>query len=236
MPGLFSDPSPEGSNDFARPHDGGLQPPTDTTRVRESNPLLSIFFSPRATIRHVVSTNPEMHLTALLLLAAFLNSVDYFSNRHLGDVMATWVVLVVAAVIAPIAIPFSRIGAWFGEWAGSKLGGVASREEVRAAYAWTSVPVIAAGLVLVPTQMALWGSEYFRAAKPLMAQTNPLVVILLALVAMVAAIWSLVVGFKAFAEVHQFSVWRALGSAALMFLVVFVPLLTLGVVGALVFR
>jgi len=206
----------------------GLRPPADTSRVRDTHPLVSILFFPRATIRHVVNTNPELHLAALLMLAGFFSTLERASTRGMGDRVNVWILVVAALALAPLALPLSRIGSWFGEWAGSKFGGVASRDEVLAAYAWAGVPVIVWSLLFWPIQLALFGKEMFTTATPLMEESNPILLIAIGVSGLFASLWSLIIGLHVFAEVHQFSAWRSVGAAALMFSVIAVPLLAIG--------
>jgi Yip1 domain len=210
------------------PPAGGLRPPADTSRVRDTHPLVSIFFFPRATIRHVVNTNPELHLAVLLLLTGFFNTLERASNRGLGDRVNVWILVVAALALAPLALPFSRIGAWLGEWAGSKFGGVASRDEVRAAYAWAGVPGIMWSLLFWPIQFALFGEEMFTTATPFMDESNPILLLAIGVSGLFAYLWSIIIGLHVFAEVHQFSAWRSAGAAALMFCIIAVPLLAIG--------
>lgn len=205
----------------------GLLPPADTSRVRGSNPLLSIWFFPRQTIRLVVSTNPELHLAALFTLNSFFNILNRASGRNMGDQFSVWLIVGFALVIAPLAIPFSIIGSWMGEWVATTIGGVATREQIRASYAWAAVPVIAWALVFWPLQLALFGTEVFSANSPSMTSASPVLLFLIALTSVVASVWSIVIGIQAFAEVNQFSGLRSVGSALLMFAVILLPVVVL---------
>ena len=127
----------------------------------------------------------------------------------------------------PLAIPLTRLGSWFGEWAGSKFGGVGTRDEVRAAYAWAGIPALAHSFVFWPVQAVLFGGEIFRSASPLMDDSHPMLLIAIAVSAVFAYFWSAVVGIQAFAEVHQFSAWRSIGSWLLMIFVVLLPIVAL---------
>jgi len=209
----------------------GLRPQADTSRVRDTNPLVSILFFPRATIRHIVSTNVDLYVPVLLVLTAFFNTLGQVSGRNVGDRVSIWIIVLGAMALAPLAIPFTTIGAWFGEWAGGKFGGVATRDEVRAAYAWAGVPAVAHSFLFWPAQAALFGGEIFRSTSPLMDESHPMVLIVIAVSAVFAYFWTVVVGIQVFAEVHQFSAWRSIGTGLLMMFVVLVPIVALLVVG-----
>jgi hypothetical protein len=205
----------------------GLLPPADTSRVRGSNPLLSIWFFPRQTIRLVVRTNPGLHLAALFTLNSFFNVLNRASGRNMGDHFNVWMIVGFAMLIAPLAIPFSAIGSWMGEWVASTIGGVATREQIRASYAWAAVPVIAWALVFWPLQLALFGTEVFSTNAPTMTSASPILLFLITLTSLVASVWSIVIGIQAFAEVNQFSALRSVGAALQMFAVILLPVIVL---------
>jgi len=85
--------------------------------------------------------------------------------------------------------------------------------------------------VFWPAQAALFGGEIFRSASPLMDESHPMVLIAIAVSAVFADFWTVVVGIQVFAEVHQFSAWRSIGTGLLMMFVVLVPIVALLVVG-----
>lgn len=208
-----------------------MRPAADTSRVRDTNPLFAIFFFPRATIRHVVNTNPELHLAVLITLAAFFNSLDRASGRSLGDRAPIWLIFVLSLVLAPIAVPLSRVGAVIGEWLGARLGGVATREQVRATIAWSAVPAIAGGIVFWPIHLALFGGEMFRTETPLIERSNPFLVLALLLLPVAFAFWSVVTALHAYAEVNKFSAWRSFAAGLLGMLIV---LLVIGVIAVVI--
>src|SRR5262245_59744490 len=216
------------------PEVGGMLPAADTIRVRDSNPLLSIFFYPRATIRHVVSTNPELHLAVLITLAAFFNSLDRASGRNFGDRISMWMIIGLSLLFAPIAVPLSKIGAIVSRWLGAKLGGVATREQVRASMAWSAVPAIAGSMVFVPIPLVVFGEEMFRSETPLMDDSNPLVVLGLLLLPLVFAIWSVITALQTYAEVNKFSAWRSLGAGLLGMVLLLGPIVAIALAIAVV--
>jgi len=178
-------------------------------------PFLSIWVRPRATIRRIVDTNPTMHFFALVCLAAFFNSLNQASNRSVGDRMPTWAVLLMAAALSPLAIPLIYLLARLGRWTGAKLGGVASEKEVRAAVAWSNVPMIELSLIVWPLGLVLFGDEIFRTAAPSVDASPPALSVALLLVGVAILMWSSVVGIKCFAEVHRFSAWKAIGAGVM---------------------
>ncbi len=106
-------------------------------------------------------------------------------------------------------------------------------EQVRAAIAWSSVPLIWALPLWIP-ELALFGQDLFTKATPRL-DANPLLAVALigfGLVELIIGIWAIVVFLKCLGQVQGFSAWRALGNALLAFLIVFtvilIPILLIG--------
>ena len=64
------------------------QAPRHTLRspghVGDTNPFLSIWLEPRATIRKIVETNPHKHFYVLVSLFAFFSTLDRAVERNLA--------------------------------------------------------------------------------------------------------------------------------------------------------
>lgn len=178
-------------------------------------------------MRHIVATDVTRYLFVLLILGGFFNSLDRASNRSIGDRMPWLGIVALTLIGALLAIPLSTVAAIVMRWAAQKLGGVATREQVRASVAWAGAPLIMFNLVAWPVQLALYGGELFTTETPLMDDSNPFVVLALAGTAIVVAIWSLVVGLKVFAEVNRFSAWRAAGAVMLLVAIIGIPMLVI---------
>ena len=113
------------------------------------------------------------------------------------------------------------------KWSGSLLGGVASRVEVRAAMAWSQVPGIAAGIVLLIA--VLLGVPIPRSATPgTLPQIDPAFYKVM-VVEGVLGFWGFIVWLKCIGEVHRFSAWRALAA------ILIPPLIALVAIGFVVF-
>lgn len=94
---------------------------------------------------------------------------------------------------------------------------------VRAAIAWSSVPLIWS-LLLWPPELSLLGREMFTTATPTL-DANPILFVplgFLILLEVVVGVWAFVVFLKALGEAHGFSAWRSLGATAIAVLLVLV--------------
>ncbi len=109
------------------------------------------------------------------------------------------------------------------------IGGTAPREHIKTALAWAMAPRVVA-LPLWMVQILLIGSEMFTSATPRLDAHSRLMFLLLgvALVEAVLAIWSMVLMCNTVAEVQGYvSAWKGLGNLVLAALVFVIPLLLL---------
>jgi hypothetical protein len=187
------------------------------------NPWVSMWTRPRATIRQIVMTDSERHIHLLAIVSGFGQALSNAEERSLGNQMGVPAVLV-------FCLMFGAIGGLIGlylasamlRWTGSWLGGQATSEQVRAAYAWSSVPAIWLLSIWLP-KILIFGRRVFMDAG-FASETQRLVFLLFALIELVVGIWGTVVFLKSLGEVHGFSAWKALGATILAILIVVVPL------------
>jgi hypothetical protein len=189
------------------------------------NPFLSIWTQPRRTIRHIVATDPNLYVVPLVYVSAFFQALEQASDRGLGDTITVPGVFLLAALVSFIAIPVLNVGARFARWTGSMVGGTGSREAVRAAIAWSTVPSTAWACALWPVQLALFGPALFGESPPQLDGIGPQVAVMV--LGAVFSVWSSVVALKCFAEVHGISTGRAVAAGLVGVAVVVVPVVVI---------
>ena len=199
----------------------------ETQASQPLNPWLSIWFRPRATIRYIVDTDPAYRVHLLAVLYGLVQGLDSAINRSLGDLFPWYGVLLLVLIAGSLVGGLLNlyVGSAILWWVGRKLGGRGTFDEVRAAYAWSFLPVIAGGIFFVPYFLIFRG-ESFTSATPrvdaLMSQSSAFLFIMIAVGiwmvvgSIVLTIWQLVILSKTLAEVHGFSAWRG-------FLTYFIP-------------
>jgi len=204
------------------------------------NPFLSIWTSPRETIREIVSFDPNYHVLLLAALQGIAKALDRASTKNAGDMLSLPVILGIAVVLGPLGGLFSLwLGSHLLRWTGSWIGGMADRTEIKAAIAWSGVPLIVS-LAVVAVEVAVFGIDVFRSEEtsaPL-SSTTAILLLNLGLLQIMLGVWSLVLFCNTLAEVQQFpSAWKGLGNAALVGLVIIGPIISIvmiaGVVGAM---
>ena len=194
--------------------------------MSEHNPWLSIWTQPRATIRKIITVNPKRSLWLLAAIYGFSSLLNSFQSATLGTQMGMLPIFLIALILSPIwgFIVFG-VWSWVVSWTGKWLKGRGDFQEVRAAYAWSCVPLTINGLLWI-VMILIFGHVLFLNFPEGHAlnngQATALFLILIAKV--VLAIWSLVIYLNALAEVQQFSVLRAIGNVILSGIIIGVVL------------
>ncbi len=197
-----------------------------TEIANQANPWFSMWLKPRETIQAIVNRDPTFMVIPLAILSGISQTLDKASTKSLGDsfslpgIFAFAIVVGVLSGIAGLYI-FGYLLKITGKW----LGGVSDMANIRAALAWSSVPVIWALLLWVP-ELLIFGKDLFTSSAPSIA-ARPVTYFGFLAIELIAAIWGVVIFCKALGQVQVFSAWRALGSAALAGLIIAVPIVLL---------
>ena len=179
---------------------------------------------PRTTIQSIVERDAERSIMLLASLSGISQALDKASTKNVGDTYPLFAVLLLAitgGVISGIVTLY--IGGFLLKHAGHWLGGKASGDHVRAAIAWSSVPVAWGLLIWIP-ELLIFGKDLFTSAGESIAAQPALYFSFLA-VELVIAIWAVVIFLKSLGQVHGFSAWRALGASLIAIGLILAPLL-----------
>jgi len=195
-------------------------------------PFFTIWTEPRATIRRIVDSDPTRNVIALAAIGPAIGALAGQWSKALGNnanLSVLWPVWVAASVAIQAALGVLMLfvmGAVF-KWSGSLLGGVASRVEVRAALAWSQVPAITAGVILLIG--VLLGVPIPIPKTPGTSPHIDPAFYKIMIVEAVLGFWGLIISLKCMGEVHRFSAWRALAA------ILIPPLIALVAIGFVVF-
>lgn len=205
----------------------GLEmPSTDNPPL---NPWFSIWMKPRATIQQIVDTNPKRMILVLVVVAGFLEELNRASMRNMGDKLEGPIFFVIAAIAAPIGgLIALYIGSALLRWTGSWIGGQASSVHIRAAVAWSSIPIIWASTLWIP-KLALFGQELFTSVTPRIDANPSLAFFLLGFMAVetTIGIWAFVIFLKCLGQVQNFSAWKTLGNIIVSSLIIVIPIVVI---------
>jgi len=195
------------------------------------NPYKSIWLQPRSTIQRIVDTNPTYLVLVLLALTGIANGVSAASVEGWGyDMSLLWVFFIIVAIFPLITILLLYLVSGLTRWTGKWLGGKATQEQIRAAYAWSYIPIIATIALYVPLFM-FYGFDLFNYQHTTFSDSLPMVPVqsgvafgIVAIAEVVLNVWSFVIALHCLGQVQGFSAWRALGNQALTALVLLVPI------------
>jgi hypothetical protein len=166
-------------------------------------PLCSVWVRPRATIRAVV----DRGASGTTVLAGIFGLVVALSivaqNQNVARSLRFDLIPLPVGFVCGIAFLYV-MGALL-RWTGNRLGGSGEGTAVRAAIAYSLVP-----LILSEALLALY---YIMGERPGQTPPSPEFASALELVGATLVIWSLPIFFACLAEVHKFSIWKALGCA-----------------------
>ena len=186
-------------------------------KMPEKSPWLSIWTKPRATIRRIVDENPKRSLWLLAAIYGFSSLLNSFQSVSLGFTLGLIPLVLVALILSPIwGFAVFSVWSWVISWTGRWLKGEGDFQKVRAAYAWSCVPLAVNDLLWL-AMILFFGLPLFLNFPEHHYLTDGLATLLFAILIgkVVLAIWSLVIYLNALAEVQRFSVLRAIGNVIL---------------------
>ena len=137
--------------------------------------------------------------------------LPWLVERGSSQIAVALLVLVAGAVLG---IPMMYLNGFVLRYAGRSLGGGASSSEIRTAFAWSS-------LYAVPSLAIAWVTDLVLASRlPILARltvdpgTQELLEAASSSGRLILGLWGAVLWWSCLAEVHRFSIWRALGTLA----------------------
>jgi hypothetical protein len=202
-------------------------------------PFRTIWFSPRATMRRIVETDPRRRTWTLVSLVTFYMVLDTLAATvpleppmpvaaflSLGPTGSVLLAAALSLLGIPSLPPMGMLYRWVCGW----FGGVASRPEVIAVLTWGAVPLLAAWTVTWLVQGAVFGSALFTGAASSAGGDHAAIILLLVLLQLIGSIWSVVATVIGLSEVNRMSVPKAIAAAAAGTAIVLVPLLMIVVI------
>ncbi len=178
------------------------------------NPWREVWLHPRNTIKAILKYNPKYMVLPLAALAGIANSAIEFELMD-GIIGGSSFIgsSIVAALLGILSLYISGfLLSLTGRW----LKGKANALKLRAAVAWSGVPIVASLLLFIPLFFALNSSAIGT-------------VTMSAFVSMGLGVWSLVLYVGMISEVQKFSIWKSILNILLVIIILLIPVLLLGV-------
>jgi len=216
----------------------GVPPPPPGAPDQALSPWLEIWVRPRAAMRRILDTDPRRGVLALMVAAALVGAASLAAEPKIAVLLRvpSSFLLGVAFVALPI---WSIIGLYLfgflialtGRW----LDGQGDAVAVRAALAWSRVPLIWGGLLAIP-RLILVSAPGADAGDLTQNPGAALLQGLLGMLQLILGVWAIVVMLKCLGEAHRFSAWRALGALILSWMIFVVCMLLPAITAFLVLR
>ena len=109
----------------------------------QPSPWLSVWFNPRQTIERRVAANPRRFVLLLAPLGTIAALIPWLIRFRSATELIDWRNLAIVAIVgSAYGLVSLYINGLLYRWSGRILGGRASSVEVRAAFAWGSMPNI----------------------------------------------------------------------------------------------
>lgn len=165
------------------------------------SPWLSIWFSPRRTIRRIVDSEERPNWWPVIALVVFgqLFVDARFDSAGALNLSGSLTPVIVGALQTVLSV---SVGPFVLAFVGSWLGGEADPRDIRQAVAWSYVPFAVGGLVAIPLVFT--------------NDASPVAVLLaagsLGIAAMLCAFWTIVTLVITTAELQRFSIPRSIAS------------------------
>ncbi|MGM7703503.1 YIP1 family protein [Pseudalkalibacillus sp. Hm43] len=192
--------------------------------------FLTIWTSPRKTIRRILDTGSTKYIYLLAVIAGITSTLNRAAGTGMGDDTPLLPILFLAIILGPIGGIISiHLGAILIHWTGKWIGGAGSKREIRIAYAWAYVPTILS-LIIWIIELFIFGREMFTSELGVIG-SNPGMTTLFFIIGaidIVIMVWGIIILIKSIAEAQQFSSWKAVGNILLSALVVLVPIFLIG--------
>jgi hypothetical protein len=174
---------------------------------------------PREGVAAAIAQNRDVETHLLAAASGMLSTFSNLTDSDLGAGNPLWLIVMLWLPLGAVGGLISLyIASFVFKLTGRWLGGTAHSEDVRFAVGWSVVPTLPTFVPLLGL-VAVAGTTLFDQQAELGGGVlGALLLFAYIFVAVVCGIWGLVTFMRALAEVHQFSVWRSIGSIALPFL------------------
>ena len=186
------------------------------TQESDWNFVPAMFVRPRRTMDAIVDGKRYDWVLGLAAIGGIVDVLAQASGRHVGPEFSMMTIIAVTLIGGLLGgIVMLYVSGWLTAVSGRWLGGAASAEELRAAFAWGRVPLLVVGVIYV-LKFCLLGNQALANVETLDVAPGVMwTVAALDLMAGVFAIWSLVTTVAAVSVVQRFSAAKAVGNLLL---------------------
>ena len=193
----------------------GIMETDQSKKVKSSsNPWITIWTEPRATIASIVESNLNRAIWLLAAIYGFSSLLNSFQTAAIGQQIGLFQIFFLAALLSPIW-GYVILNAWsfFVSFTGKLFKGAGSFKEVRAAYAWSFVPLSVNAAIWIILGV-VFGREFFMNTPDThpFTQLQVSIYFVAVVVRFITAIWAVVIYVNTLSQVQKYSVLKAIGN------------------------
>lgn len=159
--------------------------------------------------------DPDDTVILLASLAGFSEILINASRLNLGDQIAIPVIFAMAVVLGPFigiaGLILISVLLW---WTGSWLGGETRLNMIRAALAWSCLPIICYSILWIPKYLLL-GDVLFESRVVILGSRGHLLIVGFNVLRLMIVIWSIVIFLNCLSEVQKFGMLKAITNSFL---------------------
>ena len=181
------------------------------------NPLFSIWFEPRKSLKHLIDNYDPWSIWLLAVLGGIKESFNWVSTCNMGQRHGIDFILILVILVGPpLGITTNWAGAFFTKWIGGKFGGKGSQKALLTVIVWSSLPVI----LMVPFWFLLFlgfGDDAFSPNLSVIANHSGNIGLILLtygwlFLKFVAIVWSFIIMLVGISDAQGFTKWGAFGN------------------------
>ena len=178
----------------------------------QNSPWLSLWIHPRQTMRRIFDTNLCSYVIPITMIGGAIGAlstvsafwITYPQREIFKHPLFVIIALLVGSLLGLFHLYF---GGWLYNVVGRWLKGKGDFSSVKCAVGWSAYPFAIASLLSLLQNLTV---------------ERPIISGLIAIVYLVVTLWALIISLYLLAESHLFSVWRALGTILVSFIMIFV--------------
>ena len=186
-------------------------------------------------MRRIAQRDPDELVILLMCFAGFSEVLVNASRFNLGDQISIPLIFVLAVIVGPV-IGFAGllIATLLLHWTGSWLDGKSSYGMIRAAIAWSFVPIIFFSVLWIP-QYILLGNVLFESRVVIYGSKAHLIIVSLNILRLFIVAWSIVIFLNCLCEIQKFPLWKAVVNCILSTIIFCIGVLFIAaVIGVLI--
>jgi len=196
-----------------------------------------IWMSPRQVFKYIQEHNYSKFTTGLLILGGITSVLNNASNRHLGDLMPLWSVLIVCVLGGGIFgwlyfYIYAALLSWTGKW----LKGAGNTKSLFRMISYALIPSLVVLFVLI-LRIIFVGNEEFQSNVDVLDSGFWIISLyeLSAFIEITIAVWTLAILVIGISEVQKLSIGKSILNLILPGILIIAVLLPLVAIGYMLF-